>query len=175
MDPDDATEWTIRNQRVRGWPENWILAAWWLIMGPSGGVVVLQVPFQWAWIAIGCWAVVVFIPAVIFLIRSYRFPRIVRFKLCDELRAYPFQRRLALPNITAIHISHDPDEDYAESKLPVPTCQVTVESRAGRRFAIIATAGDAARIVRWGRKKGIVVINPLGLASRSPIGSNTDG
>ena len=72
-------------------------------------------------------------------------------------------------DIRAIHVGPDPDEDYAEARLPFPLCLVTIE--AGRRkLRLVASAGDAARLREWAERKGIAVVDPQGLSTR-PVGS----
>ena len=71
-----------------------------------------------------------------------------RLKLGDELRAYP-SGRFRPADLVAIRFAPDADEDHAEDKLPVPWCQVAVESRRERTIRLVVSAGDAARLREW--------------------------
>jgi hypothetical protein len=163
MHPDDAADWTIRNQRHRGW-SHWLwLGAWGVVW--AGGALVLErlTPREMHWAYLLAWVVPTLGSFIGLMVYLERLP-IKRLKLGDQLRAYP-TARWEPKDIRAIHFGPDPDEDYAEAKLPFPLCQVTVEGRR-RKLRLVASAGDAARLREWAERKGVTVDDPQGLSTR---------
>ena len=143
MHPDDAADWTIRNQRNRGWAAWLWLGAWALVW--MGGALILErlTPDVRHWAYVLAWIVPTLGSFVGLMIYLEHLP-VKRLKLGVELRAYP-RCRMEPKDICAIHFGPDPDEDYAEVKLPFPLCQVTVQGRR-RKLRLVASAGDAARL-----------------------------
>jgi hypothetical protein len=166
MHPDDAADWTIRNQRPWG-AAPWLwLGAWTVVW--MGGAFILErmTPVTRHWAYVLAWLGPTLGSLVALLVYLGRLP-VRRLKLGDEVQAYP-RCRLGPKDIRAIHVGPDPDEDYAEARLPFPLCLVTVE--AGRRkLRLVASAGDAARLREWAERKGIAVVDPQGLTVR-PVG-----
>jgi hypothetical protein len=163
MNPNEAVDWTIRNQRHRGWAPWLWLGAWALVWAAGGMFLVRLTWWEVHWALVMCWLVPTlgsFAGLMVYLDQQ----PVKRLKLGDELRAYPM-RRMEPKDIRAIHFGPDPDEDYAEGKLPFPVCQVTVEGRR-RKLRLVTSAGEAARLREWAERKGIAVIDPEGFATR---------
>lgn len=162
MHPDDAVDWTIRNQRYWGWPA-WLWIVSWMLcwMGVSGAVKL--------WTPVG-WQGVVYLSTLGLILVSFvvllegRQP-VRRLKLGEDLQAIP-AGRIKPADIAAIRLAPDRDEDYVESKLPVPLCEATVEGRRGRPIRLVVSAGDATRLRDWAERKGVVVDDPHGYSNR---------
>jgi hypothetical protein len=165
MHPDDAVDRTIRNQRYGGW-SGWLLIVVW------GSLWIAAFSVAGWWTDPGQLRNVVFVITAVVMLASFvcllvvldRGQPVRRLKLGDELHVFPV-RRLEPADIRAIRLASDPDEDYVESKLPVPFCQVTVDPRRGRPIQLVVSAGDAARLREWAERKGIAVIDPEGYST----------
>lgn len=163
--PDDLTvDPTIRNQRYPGpRPEVWLVAWFGMWLGTAG---ILEVLLSRAWdkaalLVTGAAILGSFLALLAYLERR----PVQRLKLGDELRAFPVGR-LKPAEIKEVLFSADEDEDYAEGKPPVPFCAVSVEGPWARRFRLVASAGDAARLREWAERKGIPVVDPQGYSAR---------
>jgi len=162
MHPDDVVDRTILNQRYRSWPGLFSIAGWALFWMAAAAIVETRTPDGWRvgvfpatlLLIIGSW-----VPLMVFLGRQ----PVRRLKLGDDLRAAG--RRLEPADVRAIRMAPDPDEDYVESKLPIPLCQVTVEGRRGRPIRLVVSVGDAGRLREWAERKGIEVIDPEGYSA----------
>jgi hypothetical protein len=163
MNPDDAVDRTILNQRYRAWPGLLSIVGWGLFWTAAAAVVETRTPYGWRvsifpvtfLLIIGSW-----VPLMVFL---HRRP-VRRLRLGDVLRGGG--HRLEPADIGAIRLAADPDEDYVEAKLPFPVCQVTVEARRGRPIRLVVSAGDAARLRVWAERKGIAVEDPSAYSTR---------
>jgi len=164
MDPDDAVEWTIRNQRVRG-PVAWAWLLGWGAVWFAGTIVAEQLtPTEWRSVADIVVLLLILVSFVAVVVHVERHPRIQRLKLGDQLVAFP-RGRLEAKNVRAIRLSPDPDEDYVESATPVALCQLTIELRKGSPLRLVITTGDAARLRRWADRMGIPVDDPDGYSA----------
>jgi hypothetical protein len=162
MNPDDAVDRTIRNQRCRRWPGWLSIVGWGVLWMPAVFVLETRTPSEWRVIVVPrMFLLIIFscVPLTVFL----AWQPVRRLKLGDELWAG--SRMFAAADICAIHLTGDPDEDYVESSLPVPFCQVTVVPRRGRRIRLVASAWDAGRLRDWAERKGIGVIDPEGYSA----------
>jgi hypothetical protein len=163
MHPDDATDWTIRNQRHSGW-SHWLLLGGWGVVWTAGAMLLNRLtPREMHWAYLLAWLVATLGSLGGLMVYLGGRP-VKRLKLGDQLRAYP-TARWEPKDIRAIRFGTDPAEDYAEAKLPFPLCQVTVEGRR-RNLRLVASAGDAARLHAWAERKGVAVDDPQGLSSR---------
>jgi hypothetical protein len=162
MNPDDVVDRTILNQRYRSRPGLLAIAGWGLFWMAAAAVVETHTPYRWRvgiFPATFLLIIVSWVPLMVFLGRQ----PVRRLRLGDDLRAAG--RRLEPADIRAIRIAHDPDEDFVESKLPVPLCQVTVEGRRGRPIRLVVSVGDAGRLREWAQCKGIEVVDPEGYSA----------
>lgn len=165
----DTADRIIRNQRYRGWPVFVCMCAWALTW--MGAAVVLErwlmprvyygPPYHlFLWLG---WGIPMLASFVYLLIRIDRWPP-KRLKLGDELWAVPGPR-LPVKEIRSFRFAPDPDEDYVETRLPVPCCELSVELRR-RRLRLIVSCGDAARAREWAERVGVPVIDPEGYSTR---------
>jgi hypothetical protein len=163
MNPDDAVDRTIRNQRYRGWP-GWLwIGGWGLLWMPVAVVVETGTPDYWRVLVLPATSLLMVascVPLIVFLDRQ----PVRRLRLGDDLRGGG--RRFGPAGVRAIRLTADPDEDYVESRLPIRLCQVTVETRRGCPLRLVVSVGDAARLRRWAEGKGIAVIDPEGYSAR---------
>src|SRR5690349_17017369 len=98
MDPDDAVEWTIRNQRVRG-PVAWAWLLGWGAVWFAGAIVAEQLtPTEWRSVADIVVLLLILVSFVAVVIHVERHPRIQRLKLGDQLVAFP-RGRLEAKNV----------------------------------------------------------------------------
>src|SRR6188472_2843512 len=112
MHPDDAADWTIRNQRPWG-AAPWLWLGAWAIVWMGGAFLLERMtPVTRHWAYILAWLVPTLGSLVGLLVYLGHLP-VKRLKLGDELQAYP-RCRLGPKDIRAIHVGPDPDEDYAE-------------------------------------------------------------
>lgn len=168
MKHHDTVDRTIRNQRYRGWP----LLLWLFLWGLSwmGSAILLE---RWfsptrasdylvaaAWL---CWVILMLITYIMILVRIGRLPP-KRIKLGEEMWPVP-GARIKPKDIGGFHFERDPDEDYVETKLPIPVCQLTIEMKKRKRRMIV-TLGDATRVHEWAVQHGVPVYDPEGYASR---------
>jgi hypothetical protein len=162
----DTVDRTIRNQRYRGWPVLVLLGIWgvfwmaaayflerWLFPLPPPNNPVMVLPFLIAVIASF---------VVLLILIDRRQPK--RLKLGDDMWAVP-SGRVQAKDIRAFHFARDPDEDYVEKSLPIPSCELTIEFHK-RRLRLIVSFGDAARAREWAEQKGVAVIDPEGYSRR---------
>jgi hypothetical protein len=162
----DTVDRTIRNRRYHDWPVVVWLGGWFVFwmgvsllvdrwMGPPPfwpvppiAVLFMAVPVVGSFMAIVAWI--------------DRRP-ISRLKLGEELSARPVGR--VKPNdIAGFRFARDPYEDYVESRLPIPVCELTIEARK-RSLKMIVSLGDAARVREWAEKMGVAVIDPAGYST----------
>ncbi|MBO0698688.1 MAG: hypothetical protein J2P46_09860 [Zavarzinella sp.] len=165
MHPDDVVDWTIRNQRYRGpWP-GWLWIVGWMLfwMGASGAVE-LWTPSDRRSLVYPSTLGLMLISFVILMLLLEGRQSVRRLKLGEDLLAAPVGR-LKPMDIGAIRLAPDRDEDYVESKLPVPLCEVAVEGRRGRPIRLVVSAGDAARLREWAQRNGVAVIDPEGYST----------
>jgi hypothetical protein len=163
MDPDYAADWTVRNQRHCGWP-GWLWVGAWGILWAAGAMLLQRLtPREVHWALVLGWLVPTATSFVGVMVYLERLP-VKRLKVGERLQAYP-RARMEPKDIRAIHFGPDPDEDYVETKLPFPTCQVTVEGR--RTLRLVASAGDAARLRAWAERRGVPVDDPQGYSTRA--------
>jgi hypothetical protein len=169
MPGTDTVDRVIRNQRHRGWPVFVYLCVWGMFwLGSAFALerwlmptVYYGFPFHnFLWLG---WVVPMLASFIVLLIKIDRQPP-NRLKLGDELWAVP-AGRVAPKDIRAFRFAHDPDEDYIEFKLPIPSCELTVELRK-RKLRLIVTFGDALRVREWAERHGVSVIDPEGYSTR---------
>jgi len=79
-------------------------------------------------------------------------------KLGDTLSPRPFCPPHRPESIEVIQFGRDPEEDYAESGLPIHLCQVEVRLRPRGRLRLVVTLGDGMRFRDWARRRNIRVI-----------------
>jgi hypothetical protein len=164
MDPDDAVDWTIRNQRVRG-PVAWAWLIGWAAVWMAGAYIAERLtPWEWRLAGSIVYLALILSSFVILMVYLEGHRRVYRVKLGDQLHVVP-GRRLEPSEIAALRISADPDEDYVESVTPIRLYQLTVEPRRGSRFQLVITAGDAGRLRTWAERKRVTVV---GLDEPSP-------
>ena len=165
MQERDTVDRTIRNQRQRGWH----ILVWLCIWGLAwmGSAIALERAYSppsyvnvLAWIA---WVVLMLATYIFILIRIGRLPP-KRVKLGDDLWIVPGPT-VRVKDIRGFHFERDPDEDYVESKLPIPCCRLTIEL-AKRKVQMIVTLGDASRVHEWAEQHGVAVFDPEGYACR---------
>ncbi len=89
-----------------------------------------------------------------------------RLRLGSELQATPLGR-YETKDIEAIHFASDPDEDYVDKDLPIPLCQLTVNTRKKFSFRLVVSLGDAQRVREWADRIGVVVIDPEGYSRKN--------
>src|SRR5262249_15719842 len=92
-------------------------------------------------------------------------PPVSRVRLGLFLEPWPGGMRYGPPTVTQIAFGPDPAEDYVESGPPVRLCQATFTLRDGRRFPLVVTADDGARMREWAIEKAIAVNDPDGFAT----------
>ena len=162
-DADDTADRTIRNQRYEGL-RAWVwLAGWFLAWLPAGYMIESEAPREWRTplaLVTGLCVVTSFFLIVAHLDRR----PVLRLRLGDELRAYP-SGRLTPADIRAVRFAVDERAEYADGPRPVPLCEVAVEGRGGRRFRLVASAGDAARLRERAERHGIAVLDPHGFTA----------
>jgi hypothetical protein len=164
MDPDEAVDWTIRNQRVRG-PVEWAWLLGWAAVWMAGAYIAERLtPWEWRLAGTIVFLAVIIASFVIVIVYLDRHRRVFRVKLGDELRVVP-GRRLEPGEIAALRLSPDPDEDYVESITPIPLRLLTVEPRRGSRFHMVITAGDAGRLRAWADRKRVAVSDSEGCST----------
>jgi hypothetical protein len=165
----DTVDRVIRNQRYRGWRVFVYLCIWGMFwMGSALALEIWLSPpiyygFPWhrlLWLA---WVVPMLASFIALLIRMDREPP-KRLKLGDDLWSVP-AGRVAPKDIRAFRFAHDPDEDYIESTLPIPSCELTVELHK-RKLHLIVSFGDALRVREWAERHGVAVIDPEGYSTR---------
>lgn len=164
MDPDDAVDWTIRNQRVRG-PIAWAWLLGWGAVWFAGAIVAERLtPREARPLTEFILLLLILTSFVVLIVYLERHPRIQRLKLGEQLLAVP-RRRLETKGIRTFRLCPDPDEDYAESATPVGLCLLTIELRRGSPMRLVITTGDAARLRRWAERQAILVDDPEGYAA----------
>jgi hypothetical protein len=157
VDPDDAVDWTIRNQRVRG-PVAWAWLIGWAAIWMAGAYMAERLtPWEWRFAGSIVFLALVLASFVILLVHVEGHHRVHRVKLGDQLHVIP-GRRLEPGEIAVLRLSPDPDEDYVESVTPIRLYQLTVEPRRGARFQMVITAGDAGRLRTWAERKRVTVV-----------------
>lgn len=157
MDPDDAVDWTIRNQRVRG-PVGWVWLLGWGAVWFAGAIEAERfTPMEWRSAANIIILLSILVSFAVIIVHVERHPRIQRLKLGEDVLIIP-RRRLGPNDIEAFRLSADPDEDYVESVTPIRLYQLTVEPRRGSRFQLVITAGDAGRLRTWAERMRVTVV-----------------
>jgi hypothetical protein len=164
MQPFDTADRTIRNQRVQDWPSLPISIGWAAV---SAGFLLAL----WKWLPPNITLIYVLIPllpSVIGFLRRIvladRLP-VQQLKLGDELVVVP-ARRYRLDEIGEIRFTQDNQEDYAESVLPIPICDVAIQCWDNRTINLGVSLGDATRIREWAKQKGISVIDVEGYSEQ---------
>jgi hypothetical protein len=160
----DTADRTIRNQRYHGWPVWACLGVWAGLWIPAVLVADKVVPPHRHTLAgAGCCSLMM--ASFVVTLRHLDARPVQRIKLGDELRAFPLPGRRHTPaDIRTVRFESDDDEDFAEGDLPVPRCRVTIVTRKGRPYRLVASAGDAVRLREWAQGHGVPVVDPHGLA-----------
>jgi hypothetical protein len=168
MEQRDDAERSIRNLRQRGWHVVMWLFIW--VIGWMGSAVVLEgrlSPPRYATNE----ALIAWLVWIIFMLATYFFILVCigrlppkRLNLSDVLWIVPGPT-VKPKDVRGFHFDRDPDEDYVESKSPVPTCQLTVELRK-RKLRMIISLADASRVSDWAEQHGVSVNDPQKYANR---------
>src|SRR5262245_53911994 len=103
-----------------------------------------------------------------------------RLRLDETIEARPRFQPMPPSNVVSIAFGPDPLEDYSESRVPTPACQVTITVRMGethlfngsrqelrQSVRLIVSAEDAVRLGNWARSKQIAVSDSHGFATPS--------
>jgi len=168
MEHHDTVDRTIRNQRPRGWTFLFWLGAWGLIwMGGAVAVELWLSPPKYT-LSLGAllwliWLIPMLASYFLLLFQIGRLPP-TRLKLGDNLQLIPGPT-VPPKNVRGFRFERDPEEDYIESSLPIPRCQLAID--LGRRTRkMIVSLGDASRAAEWAEQHGVPVVDPQGYASR---------
>jgi hypothetical protein len=165
MHPDDVVDWTIRNQRPQSWVGSFWIVGWMMFWTGALVIVELWAPYPWRGFVYPSTLVLILI-SFMTLVALLDGPHpIRRLRLGEDLQVVPAYR-LKPADIRCIRMAADPDEDYVESKLPVPLCLVTLEGRRGRPIRLVVSVGDATRLRDWAERKGVILDDPHGYSSR---------
>jgi len=156
----DAAVSTIHNQRPRQWLGRamaLLLCAFWLVncglLGPSlfENKTILCLGLTFVALLGSCLAAITTIMLL----------PVARLRLGDNLED-EHERTYPPSDIRLIEFGPDPVEDYVESSLPGPCCQVTIRLVSGRGFRLIVHVADAVRLREWAVGKGVAVNDPGG-------------
>jgi hypothetical protein len=106
------------------------------------------------------------IASVIILVWSLTRQQLHAFILGTGLEARP-GRTYSTGYIRRIRFEADPVEDYHDTEVSAPLCEVSVEFRFEPRLRMIVTVEDASRLRVWAVSHHITVSDPAG-HSRAP-------
>jgi len=148
---------TIRNQRYeRWWP---ILVRVLLGVGWVAGFVFLVIsnlqPIQQ--LALAAVAVIMVASSVIVVLGVPWCNPVARLKLGDDVEVNPGSWHYKPEQIEHISFARDPVEDYHDSPLPVPMCEVRIKHRPRGSFRLVVSEADAARLRSWAIAKRITI------------------
>ena len=160
----ETVDRTIRNHRYHFWPPAIVFAI--------VGVICLTVA-----VVLGGWlprdlralaivgTIIIFAATTSFALRRLPHP-VARIKLGAFLQTFPGGLAHPPSMISDLSFGPDPAEDYVETPLPVRMCQARIIMRDGRRFQLIVSAGDAARLREWATHMGVAVEDVHGHSAR---------
>lgn len=175
MSQEDAVPIVIQNRRVRR-PVVWLWILIWGVTWIAVGVMVVQrTPVPWpiaVQLSLFVAQMLTFVALLFWLIRQR--PRIKRVKLTEEMQVFG-ARRLKPAEIAAIRLTPDPDEDFVDSKLPIPLCQIEIVPRRGPVMRLIGSTADARRLREWAFRKAVVFDESHILLAGDQIGGMSDG
>jgi hypothetical protein len=106
------------------------------------------------------------IASVIILVWSLTRQQLNAFCLGAGLEARP-GRTYSARYVRRIRFDADPEEDYHDTEVSSPLCEVSVEFRIEPRLRMIVTVEDASRLRVWAVSHHIDVLDPAG-HSRAP-------
>jgi hypothetical protein len=160
----DAAVRTIHNQRPRHWPGRvmaLVLCGFWLVTCGLLGTSLLANNTVLCLVL----TLVALLGSCLAAITTLMLLPVARLRLGDNLED-EHERKYTPSEIRLIEFGPDPVEDYVESSLPVPCCQVTIRLASGRGFRLIVTVPDAVRLRDWAVGRGIIVHDPHGCSTR---------
>jgi hypothetical protein len=160
----DAADRTIHNQRPRQWVGRTMAFFFCGLWGVTGGLLYTPIITEHTLLYLALAPAALLVSCLIARSTLAQLP-VLRLRLGEELEN---ERGQTYPpsEVEQIEFGPDPVEDYVEPSLPVPCCQATIELESGRRFRLIVSATDAARLREWAAKKGVVVRDPDGYSTR---------
>jgi hypothetical protein len=160
----ETVDRTIRNHRYHGWPAAVVFAIVGVLCLPMAVAMLSWLPKEAApLVLVG--TIILYALMASLMVRRLPHP-VSRVKLGAFLQTFPGGLAHPPSMISDIAFGPDPAEDYAESPLPVRMCQARIIMRDGRRFQLIVSAGDAARLREWATEMGVAVKDPHGHSTR---------
>jgi hypothetical protein len=157
VNPDDAVDLSIRNQRpnrvtvpllISG-----LLCMWVTVCGLRVSGLLDQIfPPEVELYALG-------IISCGILALAFSYQPIRHWKLGEALVVWP-RGRYQPRGIREIAFAPDPAEDFDDAATPARLCQVRAHLRSRRELRLIASVWDARRVRDWAVRRGIAVSDP---------------
>lgn len=181
MSRQQTIHFSILNQRYRGWltvsasmvlPVCVVLVCGFMVAISHTGQKILL------WCAAGS-----VVAGAVLVAYEFWLAPVERVRIGDRVEIRPRFQPMPPSDIVSVAFARDPMEDYVETPLPIPVCQVTITFRIGDTYLfslsrqelhqsvqLIVSLDDAVRLGDWARSKQIAVSDSHGFTTPSNAG-----
>jgi len=160
MNPDDASDWTIRDRRPNRLTRWFILGG---LLSVWGGLILARRAGPLSWLPVEFEVFVCIVGIISCGVLAFLLPFISarHWKLGEKFVVWP-GREYPVGDVREIAFAPDPAEDYDDAATPARGCEVRARLRRGE-VRLIASVGDARRVRDWAVRHGIEVTDPAGV------------